>query len=71
MNESELQRVYNSEIYPSDFKIYSDEGFVNTDNGSLGGSLWVCFIVKDNKPYFLIASVELQINFYLNIYLNQ
>ena len=38
MNESELQRVYNSEIYPRDSKIYSDRGFVNTDNGSLGGS---------------------------------
>ena len=33
-------------------KIYSDEGFVNIDNGSMGGSHWTCFIVKDNKSYY-------------------
>ena len=52
MNESELQRVYNYPIYPRDSKIYSDEGFVNIDNGSQGGSHWTCFIVKDNKSFY-------------------
>ena len=34
MNESELQRVYNYEIYPRDSIFYSDKGFVNIDDGS-------------------------------------
>ena len=32
--------------------MYSDRGFVNIDNGSLGGTHWVCFIVKDTKSYY-------------------
>ena len=52
MNESHLQRVYNYPIYPRDSKIYSDKGFVNIDNGSMGGSQWTCFIVKDNKSLY-------------------
>ena len=52
MNESELQRVYKYPIYPRDSKIHSDRGFVNTDNGSQGGSHWVCFIVKESKSYY-------------------
>ena len=38
MNESELQRVYNYSIYPRDSEIYSDKGFVNIDDGSMGGT---------------------------------
>ena len=52
MNESELQRVYNYPIYPPDSKIYSDKGFVNIDNGSMGGSHWTCFLVKNNKSFY-------------------
>ena len=52
MNESQLQRVYNYNIYPRDSKIYSDRVFVNLDNGSQGGTRWTCFIVKDNKSYY-------------------
>ena len=52
MNESEFQRIYNYPIYPRDSKTYSDEGFVNTDNGSIEGSHWTCCIVKDNKSYY-------------------
>ena len=33
MNESDLQKVYNYNIYPRDSKILSDRGFVNIDNG--------------------------------------
>ena len=51
-NESQLQKVFNYSIYPQDSKIYSDEGFVNIDDGSMGGSHWTCFIVKDNKSYY-------------------
>ena len=51
MNERELQRVYNYNIYPSDSKIYSDRGVVNIDNGSMGGSHWTCFLIKDEKSY--------------------
>ena len=49
LNESELQKVYNYKIYPKDSKIYSDKGFLYIDNGSMSGSHWTCFIVKDNK----------------------
>ena len=51
MNESQLTKIYNLPIYPRDSKIYSDRGFVNIDNASMGGSHWVCFIVKDNKSH--------------------
>ena len=52
MNEYQLHKVLNSNIYPRDSKIHSDKGFVNIDNGSQGGSHWTCFIVKDNKLYY-------------------
>ena len=52
MNESQLQRIYNYPIYPRDSKIYSDEGFVNIDDGRLNGTHWTCFIVKDYKSYY-------------------
>ena len=47
MNERELQRVYNYPIYPRDFKIDSDRGFVIIGKGSQGGTHWTCFIVKN------------------------
>ena len=40
MNESELKRVYNYKIYPRASKIYLVKGFINIDNGSMGGSHW-------------------------------
>ena len=52
MNESQLQKISNLPIYPRDSKIYSDKGFVNTNNGSRGGTHWTCFIVKDNKSFY-------------------
>ena len=52
LNESHLQRSYNYPIYPRDSKIYSDKGFVNIDNGSMGGTHWTCFIIKDNKSFY-------------------
>ena len=52
MNESELQRAYNYTIYPRDSKICSDKAFINIDNGSMGGSHWTCFYVKNNKSYY-------------------
>ena len=52
MNESQLQKIYNSPIYPRDSKMYSDRGFINIDNGSEGGTHWTCFIVKDSKSYY-------------------
>ena len=38
MDESQLQKIYNYNIYPRDSKISSDKGFVNIDNGSQGGT---------------------------------
>ena len=51
-NESELQRVYNYNIYPRGSKIQSDKGFVNIDDGRIGGTHGTCFIVKDNKSFY-------------------
>ena len=52
MNEIVLKRVYKCPIYTRDSKIHSDKGFVYIDNGSMGGSQWTCFIVKDIKSYY-------------------
>ena len=52
MNESQLQKIYNFNIYPRDSKIYSDKGFVNIDKDSMGGSYWTCFIVKGSTSYY-------------------
>ena len=52
MNESQLHKYYNHPIYPRDSKIYSDKGFVNIDDGSMNGTRWTCFIVKDNKSFY-------------------
>ena len=57
MNESELQKVYNFNIYPRDSIITADRGFVNTDNGSLGGTHWTCFYVKDKKSFYFESFV--------------
>ena len=52
MNEPQLQRFYNYPIYPRDSKIHSDRGFVIINIGLIGGSHWVCYIVKDNKSIY-------------------
>ena len=52
MIESDLRRVYKYPVNPRDSKRYSDEGFVNKDNGSQGGSHWTCFVIKSNKSYY-------------------
>ena len=52
MSETQLQKIYNYPIYPRDSKICSDKGFVNIDNGSMGGTHWTCFIVKHNKSFY-------------------
>ena len=49
MDESELQKIYNFPKYPRDSKIYSDKGYVNIDDGRLGGTHWCAFYIKDNK----------------------
>ena len=58
MNESHLQKIYNYSIYPRGSKIYSDEGFVKIDNGSMDGFHWTCFIAKDEKPSTLTRLVD-------------
>ena len=49
MIESDLQRVYKYLFYQRGSKIYSDWGFVNIDNGSIGWTHWTCSIVEDNR----------------------
>ena len=52
MNENVLQRVYNYPIYPRDSKILSDKGFLNLDNGHMGGTHWTCFSAKGTKSIY-------------------
>ena len=61
MNEFEIRRIHK---YPLTSHIKSDQGIVNIDDDSMAGSHWTCFIVKDNKSYFLTASEAVPINFY-------
>ena len=49
MNKSHLQKINNCPIYTRDSNFYSERGFVNIDNGNVGGSQWTSFIVRDNK----------------------
>ena len=62
--ESQLQRIYNYPIYPKDSKIYSDKGFINIDDGSMGGSHWTCVFIKVKNHTTLIRLEVNQINFY-------
>ena len=71
MSESDLQKIYNCNIYPRDSKILSDRVFVNIDNGLKGGTHWTCCIIKIRNLIILIVLVDLQIHFYLNNYLNR
>ena len=52
MNGNDSQRVYNCTIYSRDSKIYSNKVYVTLDNGSMGGTHWTCFMIKDNKSYY-------------------
>ena len=43
MSESDLLEVYKNPIYPRDSKIHTVKGFINIDNGQMGGTQWTCF----------------------------
>ena len=51
VNESKLKKVSNYRIFQR-FKINSDTGCVNIDNGSQDGTHWTCFILKDNESNY-------------------
>ena len=66
MNESQLQKLSKSPIYPRDSTIYSDRVFLNIDNGTVGGTHWCNVYVKNNKSfYFDSFGVQLD-KFFLN-----
>ena len=67
MNESELQRNYNYKINSRE-SITTNKPFVKIDNGSMGGTHWTCFTVKDDKSYYFVVN---QITFFSINYLNQ
>ena len=52
MDENDVQRVYIHRVYQRDSKITTDKGFVNIDNGSMGGSHGVVSYKKGNKSYY-------------------
>ena len=41
-------RIKNIEVYPRDFKKYTEKVFLYFDNGNTGGTRWICFYVKGN-----------------------
>ena len=49
MKGSQLQEVSSNPKYPKDSNIQSEKGFVNIDGGSMIGTHWTCFMIKDNK----------------------
>ena len=51
-NDSDLKKVYNYSIYHEDSITTTEKGFINIDNGSMGGTHWTCFYVKDKSFYF-------------------
>ena len=66
VNESQLQKINNYPIYPRDSKIYSDRGFVNIDDGRMGGTHWSAFYINDNKSYYFDSFVGHPDRFLLN-----
>ena len=66
MNELQLKRVYNYPIYHRDSKIYSDNGFVNIDDRSQGGTHFCVFYVKNNKSLYFVSFGFQPDNFLLN-----
>ena len=52
MNGRRLCRIYINPLYPRDSKINSDKGFVIIDDGSMKGTHWTCFILKDKKSFY-------------------
>ena len=51
MTETDLKIVYIFSIFPRHSIITADKGFLNTGDGSMGGSHWTCFYMKDNKSF--------------------
>ena len=64
MNKSDIQRFCNYKIYSRDPKKYSVRGFVNIDDGSLGGLIGLVSKLKITNPFVLTRLVLNQINFY-------
>ena len=65
MNESDLQRVYSYPIYPRLSKLFSDNGFRKTDNGSTAGFHWTAVCVKNNEDSMSHAN-SAQNSFYID-----
>ena len=66
LSESEIQRLYNYRIYPRDSKQYSYKYFVNIENGTIGGSHWTDFYVKNIRSFFFDCFGESVVKFILN-----
>ena len=49
MKESDLKKVCSYPIYTRDSKTYTDRGFVDIDNGSMGRTQCVCSYTKDEQ----------------------
>ena len=45
MSETNLKAVQNFSIHPGDSITTTDNGFINIDDGSMGGLHWICFFL--------------------------
>ena len=71
MTGTDLKKVYNYSIYPRNSKVTTNKGFVNNDNGSMGGNHGACFYTKKIKNHsILIRLMDSLINSYFNKYQN-
>ena len=52
-HECVLKKLFDYPLYPKDSQIYSNKGFINIDNGQVGGTHWTCFYIKNNKSFYL------------------
>ena len=67
MTETDLKRVLNYYIYPRDPTLNTGKGVVIINNGTMGGTHWTCFCIKDNELIFFIRLVGCLTNINFNI----
>ena len=52
INESDLKKSDNYPICSRDSIINTNKGFINIEDGNMGGKHWTCFFIKDKSFYF-------------------
>ena len=71
MIELQIQNVFNYLIYPRASEIYSDKGFINFDDGGMGGTHWMYFYKQHNELFYFDSFEGAPDKFSLTNYLKQ